>query len=152
MFSNKKGKMEINNLPSKSGVPSIVSADLSVLGNMISDGAIEIEGRIEGNLTCSQATIHKSGFIKGDIIAESVSISGEVRGLIKARNVRVSENGKVVGVIMYENLSIDPGGFVDGQCKNTDQLNNKAYDRDRNSETSEDAPEEIKLIDEPELA
>ncbi|MCH2038743.1 MAG: polymer-forming cytoskeletal protein [Rickettsiales bacterium] len=150
MFSNKKGKMEINNLPSKSGVPSIVSADLSVLGNMISEGAIEIEGRIEGNLTCSQATIHKNGFIKGDIIADSVNINGEVRGLIKARNVRVSENGKVVGVIMYENLSIDPGGSVDGQCKNTDKLN-KGYDLDKHSE-EQVSTEEIKLIDETELA
>lgn len=149
MFSNKKGKMEINNLPAKSGVPSIVSADLSVLGNMISEGAIEIEGRIEGNLTCSQATVHKSGFIKGDVIAESVNINGEVRGLIKARNVRVSENGKVVGVIMYENLSIDPGGFVDGQCKNTDKLNK--YDLEKAAEI-EDNSEEIKLIDEAELA
>ena len=151
MFSNKKGKVEINNLPSKSGVPSIVSSDLSILGNLISEGSIEVEGRIEGNITCSHATVHKSGFIKGDIISDSVNINGEVRGLIKARNVRVSENGKVVGVIMYENLSIDPGGFVDGQCKNTDKLH-KGYDLDKDTNEASNDIDDIKLIDETEKA
>lgn len=150
MFSNnKKGKIELNTVPSKSGVPSIVSADLCILGNMISEGSVEVEGRIEGNLTCSQATIHKTGFIKGDIIADTVNISGEVRGLIKSRNVRVSEHGKVVGVIMYENLSIDPGGFVDGQCKNTDKIT-KNHDVDIS--TSNEVNDEIRLIDETEPA
>lgn len=106
----------------KQGVPSIISQGLNVLGNMISDGSVEIEGRIDGNLTCSHATIHRTGFIKGDIVAETVTVNGEIRGLIKARHVRLSENAKVIGVVMYEHLSIADGAFIDGQCKNTDKL------------------------------
>ncbi len=118
MFS-KKVKADLPlpvNLP-KNAVPSIISADLRILGNLLSDGIIEIEGRLDGNITCNFATIRKGGVIKGDIIAESLQIDGVVEGLIKARHVRISETGRVTGVVMYETLSIKDGAFIDGQCK-----------------------------------
>lgn len=104
----------------KNAIPSIISADLNILGNLVSDGIVEVEGKIEGNLVCASATIRKTGCIKGDVVAESIQIDGEIRGLVKARHVRVSGTGKVTGVVMYETLSIKDGAFIDGQCKNTD--------------------------------
>ena len=87
---------------------------------MVSDGVVEVEGKIEGNLICAFATIREGGSVKGDVVAEAVYIDGEVRGLIKARHVRVSDTGNITGIIMYETLSIKDGAFIDGQCKNTD--------------------------------
>lgn len=118
MFSKKvKADLPLPVSLPKNAVPSIISADLRILGNLLSDGIIEIEGRLDGNITCNFATIRKAGVIKGDIIAESLQIDGQVEGLIKARHVRISETGKVTGVIMYETLSIKDGAFIDGQCK-----------------------------------
>jgi cytoskeletal protein CcmA (bactofilin family) len=129
MFSSNKGSRSSGgytaNVPSKTDVPSIISSDMNILGNLISEGSVEVAGRVEGNVTCKAVTVHRSGLIKGDIIADTVQVNGEVRGLIKARNVRLSENGRVIGVIMYESLTIEGGAFVDGQCKNTDKLNRK---------------------------
>lgn len=121
MFS-KKEKAELP-LPvdvPKNAIPSIISKDLNILGNLVSDGLIEVEGKIEGNIICASVTIRQSGSVKGDVVAEVVQIDGEVRGLIKARHVRVSDTGRITGVIMYETLSIKDGAFIDGQCKNTD--------------------------------
>ncbi|MEM7617185.1 MAG: polymer-forming cytoskeletal protein [Pseudomonadota bacterium] len=146
LYKNKAHNNLVSLMPVNAGVPSVISHNLQVLGNLVSEGAIEVQGKIEGNITCAHATIHKSGFIKGDVIADVVHINGEVRGLIKARYVQLSENGRVVGVIMYENLSIEPGGFVDGQCKNTEKMN-KTADIDQYSLADED---EIKLIDDAE--
>lgn len=138
--------------PPKNVVPSIISRDLNILGNLVSDGYVEIVGKVEGNVICNSATIHEHGVIKGDIVAEQVQINGEVRGLIKARHVRVSETGKVTGVVMYETLSIKDGAFIDGQCKNTD-----VAIRDREKATQRLAedhaldrkklPDELKLVE-----
>jgi len=120
MFSNKP-KNDNANLPVRSAVPSIISGDLNIQGNLVCEGSIEIEGKIEGNVTCHLATIRKSGFVKGDVIADAVSVDGEIVGLVKARSVKLSETAKVTGIIMYESLSIEDGAYIDGQCKSTDK-------------------------------
>lgn len=122
-----QGKAQNKGLLRK-GIPSIISSGLNILGNLVSDGEIEVEGRIEGNVTCTTVTIHRSGFIKGDITAESIHVNGEIKGVLKARNIKLSQYARVTGVIMYETLSIEDGAFVDGQCKNTGTLHRPALD------------------------
>lgn len=147
MFTKKEGVEEMTEItkpvrtPSKGIVPSIISADLSILGNLISEGTVEIEGSIEGNVTCHGITVRKSGLVKGDIVADEVHIDGEVHGLVKAKHIKVAESGKIVGVIMYESLSIEDGAYLDGQCKSLDSAENE-------EESSEAFAENVGIVDE----
>ncbi len=100
--------------------PTIISADVHMLGNLISEGVLDIDGRIEGNIKCKCVTIRKNGSVKGDILADEVHIFGEVIGLIKARDVHFFSTCHVEGVIMHESLTIEDGAFVDGQFKRMD--------------------------------
>ena len=109
-------------IPNSTDVPSIIAADLRIVGNLISGGAIEIEGEIEGNVTCANVTIRRSGKVTGDVIADEVQADGEINGLVKGRSITVSETGRITGVIMYESLSIKDGAYIDGQCKSMDKL------------------------------
>lgn len=109
-------------IPNSTDVPSIIAADLRIVGNLISGGAIEVEGEIEGNVTCANVTIRRSGKVTGDVIADEVQADGEINGLVKGRSITVSETGRITGVIMYESLSIKDGAYVDGQCKSMDKL------------------------------
>jgi cytoskeletal protein CcmA (bactofilin family) len=84
-------------------------------------GSIEVEGEIEGNVTCGNVTIRRTGSIKGDVTADTIQIDGEVNGLVKGRNITLSETGRITGMIMYEALSVKDGAFIDGQCKSTDK-------------------------------
>lgn len=106
----------------KSDIPSIIAADLKIVGNLMCSGSIEIEGEIEGNVTCGQVTIRRTGAIKGDVTAESIQVDGEINGLVKGRDIILSESGRVTGVIMYESLSVKDGAYIDGQCKSSDRL------------------------------
>lgn len=128
MFSSKSPKPTDNKTDVKppvkkaGGIPSIISADMSILGNIISDGLADIDGHIEGNIKCHSATIRKNGYIKGDIVAESVHVYGRIEGLIKARNVQFFKGCRVEGVIMHESITIEDGAYVDGRFKRTDRL------------------------------
>lgn len=101
--------------------PSLISEDMNILGNIISDGYIDVNGRVEGNIKSHTITIREKGFIKGDVVAEIVDIHGEVNGLVKARFVHLFGTAKITGVVMHESLSVDDGAFIDGQCKRTDK-------------------------------
>jgi cytoskeletal protein CcmA (bactofilin family) len=125
MFSKQKfleGNLQVTTSTNKTEVPSIIAADLKVIGNLICSGSIEIEGEIEGNVTCGSATIRRTGSVRGDVAANTIHIDGEINGLVKGKSVVLSESGKVTGVIMYETLSIKDGAFIDGQCKSAESL------------------------------
>jgi len=102
--------------------PSVISADMNVLGHIISDGLIDINGRIEGNVKCRAITLREQGRVLGDLIADTVQIYGEVEGLVKARDVSLYETARVTGTIMHESLAIEDGAFVDGKFKRTDRV------------------------------
>lgn len=118
-------------------IPSILSGDLDILGNLVSDGTIDIEGRVQGNVKAARLLIRKDASVIGDTMADEVHIYGQVRGLVKAKDVHLYSTCRVEGIIMHELLSIEDGAFVDGKFKRTDK---SALDRVREQE---DVTEEI---------
>jgi cytoskeletal protein CcmA (bactofilin family) len=108
-------------LAKRKSVPSIIADDMNILGNLISDGCVDINGHIEGNVKCHDLTIREHGVIKGDVFAESVHVHGQVSGVIKARHVFLSSTARVRGVIMHESMTMEAGAFIDGQCKHYDR-------------------------------
>lgn len=103
-------------------IPSVISADMNVLGNIVSEGILDIDGRIEGNVRCHTVSVRPNGRVRGDVSADTVMIHGEVHGLVKARSVMLYASARVVGTIMHESLTIEDGAFVDGKFKRTDKV------------------------------
>jgi cytoskeletal protein CcmA (bactofilin family) len=103
--------------PVKKSVPSIVSADLNILGNLVSEGLIDIDGVIEGNIKADQVTIRNNGKIRGDIAANVVHIYGEVQGVIRASSVFLYSSCRIEGIVVHQSLSVEDGAFIDGKLK-----------------------------------
>ena len=98
-------------------MPSIVSAGLHISGNMVSDGDIQIEGTIEGDLKSRTLIIGAEGLVKGSIVADEVAIDGMVEGKIKAKSVILHENSQVIGDITYDLLTVLAGARIEGSLK-----------------------------------
>ncbi len=64
----------------RKAAPSVISSDMHVLGNLMSEGAIDIDGKIEGNVKSAMVTIRKNGRVQGDVIAEVVHITVRCAG------------------------------------------------------------------------
>jgi len=118
MFS--KGKIfgsESTQVNSGRPLPSIVSSNLRIHGDLESDGDIQIEGSVEGDVRSHTIIVGNSATIRGDITGEAVHVRGSVTGSISARTVTLASSSKVVGNVLHESLSIEPGAFVDGECR-----------------------------------
>ena len=109
--------------------PSIIVSDLNILGDLISEGAIEIGGCVRGNIKCKNVTIRKGASIEGDIYSDFLVVHGKTRGVVKAKNLHVSANGVVCGKMEYYNLTVDAGAEIDGVCKKL-SYDNMAIDED----------------------
>jgi cytoskeletal protein CcmA (bactofilin family) len=123
--TNQKKKPVSGSVPlrDKSGmIPSVISEDMHVLGNVVSDGLLDIDGKIDGNIRCRVATIRPNGKVRGDVLADTIHIHGQIEGLIKARSVLLYAGSRVQGTIMHESISVEDGALVDGKFKRTDKV------------------------------
>jgi cytoskeletal protein CcmA (bactofilin family) len=122
MFSTSKNKSPFDKTPenrslAKNVAPSIISPDLHVSGNLSTDGDMQIDGIIEGNIRSNTLAVGESAVVCGEIYADKVIIRGKVTGRIRAREVELMSSARVIGDIWHEVLSIDSGAFIEGHCK-----------------------------------
>jgi len=102
--------------PARSG-PSIISADVKMTGSIVSQGEIDINGQIEGDVRASALTIGETGAVKGEVVAESVTVRGTVEGRIRGRKVQLCTGAKVRGDIFHASLAIEPNAIFEGAVK-----------------------------------
>ncbi len=96
---------------------SIICSDLLIIGSIRSEGALQIDGKIEGDVTAGDVTIGSTGEITGEIKAETLRVKGHVNGSIRARKVELETGATVKGDIIHAALIIQPDASFEGQVK-----------------------------------
>ncbi|MCK9991625.1 MAG: hypothetical protein Dbin4_00145 [Alphaproteobacteria bacterium] len=94
---------------------SLISADLSVRGDLISPGDLQIDGLVEGDIQCQSLTIGPTATVSGNVAAIEVLIRGTLHGHIEARSVTLGKTAQVVGDILHETIAIEAGAILDGR-------------------------------------
>ena len=96
-------------------VPSIISSDLKIVGHLKSNGAIQIDGTIEGDIDVPLLTVGEQGKIDGSTVAETVRIFGTVNGRVQATTVHLDKSARVTADIAHETLTIEAGAYFEGK-------------------------------------
>jgi cytoskeletal protein CcmA (bactofilin family) len=120
MFSKTSTKGNGMSSGSGKGMPSIISTDFRVIGNVTSEGDVQLDGTVDGNLKAKSLVIGPSGAIRGEVKADKVQIQGSITGPIRARTVEIAKTAKVMGDVFYESLTVETGAMIDGACKRWD--------------------------------
>lgn len=100
--------------------PSIISADLVIRGNLETDGDMQIEGTVIGDIRSHLLTIGPKAKIEGEVIADDVVVNGHVVGRIRGQKVRLSSSAHVDGDIVHKNIAIDSGATFEGSVQRSD--------------------------------
>lgn len=104
----------------RGSVPSIISADLRITGDLVSSGDLQVDGSIEGDVQSRTLTIGEGAHVKGAVTAETVRVCGTVTGQVKANSVTITKTAKVMGDVLHQVLGIEPGAYLEGTCKRLD--------------------------------
>ena len=99
---------------------SIICADMKINGSVISEGALQIDGVVDGDVSATDITIGASGHITGEVKAEVVKVKGKIRGSIRARKVELESGAHVKGDIVHSSLQIQSNAVFEGQVKHAD--------------------------------
>ncbi|WP_233354587.1 bactofilin family protein [Woodsholea maritima] len=123
----------------KSKAPSILSADLSVKGSIASEGEVQLDGSVDGDVRAVTLTIGEEASVNGEVIAETVVVRGRIVGSIRARQVQLAATARVEGDIIHATLAVESGAYFDGHCRrNSDPLSDSA--KPANDKPSVSAP------------
>jgi cytoskeletal protein CcmA (bactofilin family) len=102
------------------GGTSIIGSDLMVNGNLSSDGAVQIDGRVQGDINSQTITVGESAEINGVLTAETITVSGTIEGKIVAQSVHLMSNARVTGDIVHQSISVEAGASIEGYLSRMD--------------------------------
>jgi cytoskeletal protein CcmA (bactofilin family) len=102
------------------GVPSLISADLTIIGNLISTGDLQIDGRIEGEVESQTLTVGETAQVKGSLKAKQVRVSGQMDGVIRGQHVELTRSARVKGDVVHDDLTIEAGAQIVGEVRRSD--------------------------------
>ncbi len=108
----------------KPGV-SVLSPDLTVVGNLRTTGDIQVEGTVEGDIRAHLLTVGESATIRGEIVADDIVVNGRVIGRVRGLKVRLTSSARVEGDIIHKTIAIESGAHFEGSVqRQEDPLSN----------------------------
>ena len=130
-----------------SGTPSIISADLRITGNLHSNGDIQIDGRIDGNVDSKSVTIGEDAEVNGKISCERVRVCGKVSGEIKAEWVVIARSAKVSADVVHKSLEIESGASLEGSVSRLEGAPRSAEETEADAPHKAEAAKVAKIAD-----
>ncbi len=98
---------------------SMIASDLRVVGDLITEGVVKIEGQVEGTIKAgSQVLVAQGAKINGDINTKEAVVGGDVTGTIVAQErVEIQSSALVTGDITTKRIVVLEGGQVNGEIR-----------------------------------
>ena len=116
--------MSAEALRQRAGAParSVIDAWLTMKGNLESEGDIQVDGKVQGHIRCTQLIVGRDASIDGDVLAAEVVIRGKVKGVIRANRVKLQDTARVESEIFFEkSLGIEDGASFEGQIRRSSE-------------------------------
>jgi cytoskeletal protein CcmA (bactofilin family) len=108
--------------------PSILSDDLTIEGDVVSEGEVYINGIVKGDVTVRKLTLGENGAITGTVEVGDAVIGGKLAGRLIATFVVLLDTARVVADITHVSLSIAPKAVFEGFSRRGDKI--EAADKD----------------------
>jgi len=101
-------------------IPSVIGPDLTIMGNLVSRGEVQVEGEVQGDIHGTNVVIGERARITGGIVAEEVVVRGHVMGSIRGRKVLLQSTSHVEGDVFHQTLSIEQGAYFEGKSRRSE--------------------------------
>lgn len=120
--------------------PSLIASDMRITGDLVSEGEVQIDGHIDGDIRCKSLLVGVTGCIDGEVDAEQVRVHGAIIGQVRAREVFMASTARLTGDILHDSLSIEPGAFLEGHIQRMDKETLAALDQEPPSLRAPETP------------
>jgi cytoskeletal protein CcmA (bactofilin family) len=101
---------------------SSISAGMIITGKISGSGAVQIFGRVQGELHASTVLIAEGAEVEGDLVADDLTVGGRVKGTIRAKRVKLNSTASVEGDVFHRSLAIEENARFEGTSRRDDNL------------------------------
>jgi cytoskeletal protein CcmA (bactofilin family) len=105
----------LENLSGDTEAYTVISSDLMVIGDLTSDGHVEVRGTVKGTINSRSVEILSTGVVEGAVAADTAIIRGSVLGPVRANAVTAGTTARIVGSVFHNVLTIEPGASLEGR-------------------------------------
>ena len=121
IFSSTPKEPEVNQMRRRTDhtTLSIIAKDLTVSGDLTTEGVVKIEGKVKGTIRANTQTLIAPGaLVQGDLSTAEAIIGGRVEGNVHATDrVEVQATAEVLGDVYTRRIVVLEGGSVNGSIK-----------------------------------
>ena len=96
----------------KLGNKTLIGASATFTGKVINARVIEVNGKMNADLTAEKVTIGEAGHFDGAIQADLVVVSGHYEGKMHAKSIWATATASISGKLHYETLQMDRGAAL----------------------------------------
>ena len=108
-------------VPRENDVVSVFGPGMMITGNGTGAGALQIHGRVTGEIHTAQLTVCEGAKVEGKIVAQDTVIKGEFKGTIHGNTVKLHATAVVDGEIYNRSLSIEQNAQFEGVARRLDR-------------------------------
>lgn len=102
---------------------TVIGQGFKIMGSVTAEGVVQVNGQIEGDLSCNSLIISPGAKIVGSVTAQQVEVNGTVEGPIHGGDVVLKSKAHVVGDINHQSLTIGKGAYFEGRSAQTNSAN-----------------------------
>lgn len=106
----------LNKNVSDVSVPTIISHNTNIKGDIVSNAVLHIDGHVEGDITCEELVIGVKGVVDGAVNVKSFQLHGVLNGKVSAEKIFIAKTARLVGDATHRSIAIEPGAYIDGHC------------------------------------
>jgi len=97
-----------------------IAEEIEVTGNFKGEGAMQVEGRVNGDISVTSVVVGEKGVINGTINATNVIVNGDLNGSIFCDVLEIMKNGNVSNDIKVKKLLIS--GQAEGSIESKKEI------------------------------
>lgn len=105
----------INSVAARPTKPSIISEGFEFVGNITSEGTLNIAGVVKGKISAKSVLVDVEGCVEGELSSEMLVVKGKVIGEVVCQELNVGPRAFIDGNISYQHIHIQRGGKVAGK-------------------------------------
>jgi cytoskeletal protein CcmA (bactofilin family) len=133
MFSQSKSESDKKNLGRNGAEPafdvgasrqssspeavSTLGRGMLITGNVTCVGAVQVLGRVTGDIHATTLTVGEGAHVDGNVIAQEMIVHGSFKGTIHANTVKLQNRATVEGEIFNKSLTIEQNAQFEGVAR-----------------------------------
>jgi cytoskeletal protein CcmA (bactofilin family) len=102
-------------------VVSTLGPGMLITGNILCTGAVQIHGRVIGDIHAARLVVCEGAHVEGKIVAQEAVIDGTFKGTIHGNSVKLQATAVVEGEIYNKSLTIEQNAQFEGVARRLDK-------------------------------